>query len=110
MDIEEFRQWADSDSNVYTNNLSAVRWRLEDGERQVELGSWAYRPEGIFSQFQYHLVPIENKGGNVELYCHREHNPLRHPVEHLKGENFWGPEGVEFANSLGFAPRTPSGS
>lgn len=101
--IEEFRKWASSQPEVYSNNLAAVRWRLEDGERQLELGSWAYRPNGRFSNFQYHMVPIRNKNDNIELYCHREHNPLRHPFKHLKSGNFWGPDGVKFANNIDFS-------
>jgi hypothetical protein len=103
IELNEFNAWAKSQPNVYENIFAAaVRWRIEEGERQVELGSWAYRPNGRFSDFQYHLVPIRNKRGDIELYCHKEHNPIRHPLKHLKSENFWGPEGVRFANSLDY--------
>lgn len=100
MDLEGFRGWADSHPDVYRNYLSAVRWRWEDGERQLEVGSWAYRGSGRLSDFQYHLSPIRNSDGKLELYCHREYNPLRHPILHLKEKEFSGPRGVEFAKEL----------
>lgn len=103
IDLEEFNQWASSHPSIYRNCLSAVRWRMKNGERQLEVGSWAYRGSGRLSDFQYHFSPIKDSDGNLHLYCHREHNPLRHPFKHLKEENFWGLEGVKFASKIDFS-------
>jgi hypothetical protein len=102
---EEFREWANSQEKVYRNFLSAVRWRPKEGKRQKEIGSWAFRPEGRFSRYQYHLSPIKD-GENLALYCHREYNPVRHPIKH-RLEAIQSAEGVKWAKNREFAGQSP---
>jgi hypothetical protein len=97
--LDEFKEWAESKPEVFRNIIAAsVRWRKKDEEVQVELDSWAYRPNGRFSDIQYHLVPIGKKD-SIELFCHKEYNPIKHPLKHRKKE-ILGEEGVEFAEKL----------
>ncbi|RLM60044.1 hypothetical protein, partial [Halorubrum sp. Atlit-26R] len=104
---EEFR----SMERVYPNTLASIQYDVVDGERVWEVGSYAYRPEGFFGMWQYHLRLTPADGGRqTRLWTHYERSAWRAPVRHYRGEGWDAEEGVReiaslFASDERFEPR-----
>jgi len=80
---------------VYPNTLASIQFDVVDGERVWEVGSYAYRPEGFFGMWQYHVRLTPAAGGRqTRLWAHFERSAWRAPVRHYAGEGWDADEGV----------------
>lgn len=55
-----------------------------DNKTVHEVGSYVYRPEGVFGPNQLHVRLFPTEDGHTELWSHWESNPNRSPLAHLK--------------------------
>ena len=97
----EVRAELRSMSRVYPNTLASIQYDVVDGERVWEVGSYAYRPEGFFGMWQYHvrLTPAAD-GRKTRLWAHLERSAWRAPVRHYAGEGWDADRGVREIASL----------
>ena len=102
-------------ADVYPNNLAALKYRprsgTQDGRgRRYEVGSYAWRPEGVFGADQVH-VRLFSDGGATYVVAHHEVSPLagvgegpvavvRQAVRHYRGVTLDDQRGVEKAREL----------
>lgn len=75
--------------------LASIQYVVDDGDRVYEVGSYAFREEGLLGSWQVHvrLTPIGD-GTQTALWAHREYNPWRHPVAHYRAIDWSAAEGV----------------
>ena len=88
---------------VYPNTLASIQFDIDEatGERVWEVGSYAYRPEGFFGMWQYHVRLTPAAGGRkTRLWAHYERSAWRAPVRHYRGEGWDADEGVREIASL----------
>ncbi|WP_017344594.1 hypothetical protein [Halorubrum sp. T3] len=81
----EVRAELRSMERVYPNTLASIQYDVDEetGERVWEVGSYAYRPEGFFGMWQYHVRLTPAAGGReTRLWAHYERSPWRQPVRH----------------------------
>jgi len=97
----EVRAELQSMSRVYPNTLASIQYDVVNGERVWEVGSYAYRPEGFFGMWQYHvrLTPAAS-GRETRLWAHYERNAWRAPIRHYRAEGWDADEGVREIASL----------
>ena len=80
---------------VYPNTLASIQFDIVDGERVWEVGSYAYRPEGWFGTWQYHVRLAPAAGGHkTRLWAHFERSAWRAPVQHYRGDGWSADRGV----------------
>ena len=90
---------------VWPNNLASIQYDVastsEGGPRLYEVGSYAFRPQGILGSWQIHirLTPADN-GRRTRLWAHRERSAWRHPVQHYRAEGWDSTEGVRWVASV----------
>ena len=97
----EVRDELRSMERVYPNTLASIQFDVVDGERVWEVGSYAYRPEGFFGMWQYHVRLTPAAGGQqTRLWAHYERNAWLAPVRHYRGEGWDADEGVREIASL----------
>ncbi|PHQ44684.1 hypothetical protein DJ68_17290 [Halorubrum sp. C3] len=97
----EVRAELRSMSRVYPNTLASIQFDVVAGERVWEVGSYAYRPEGFFGMWQYHVRLTPAAGGRQTcLWAHYERSAWRAPVRHYRGEGWSAEEGVREVASL----------
>lgn len=107
----EVRAELRSMSRVYPNTLASIQYDVVDGERVWEVGSYAYRPEGFFGMWQYHVRLTPAAGGRkTRLWCHYERSAWRAPVRHYRSEGWSAEEGVREIASLFASDRRFKGS
>ncbi|RLM81280.1 hypothetical protein DVK05_09795 [Halorubrum sp. Atlit-8R] len=95
----EFR----SMSRVYPNTLASIQYDVDEatGERVWEVGSYAYRPEGFFGMWQFHIRLTPAAGGRqTRVWSHYERSAWRAPVRHYRGVGWSAEEGVREIASL----------
>ena len=93
----EFR----SMERVYPDTLASIQFDVVDGERVWEVGSYAYRPEGFFGMWQYHIRLTPAAGERqTRLWAHHERSAWRAPVRHYRGEGWDADEGVREITTL----------
>ena len=88
---------------VYPNTLASIQFDIDEetGERVWEVGSYAYRPEGFFGMWQYHVRLTPAAGGRqTRLWAHYERSAWRAPVRHYAGEGWDADRGVREITSL----------
>ena len=93
----EVRAELRSMERVYPNTLASIQFDIDEetGERVWEVGSYAYRPEGFFGMWQYHVRLTPAAGGRqTRLWCHYERSAWRAPVRHYRGEGWSSEAGV----------------
>ncbi|OYR68167.1 hypothetical protein DJ78_14580 [Halorubrum ezzemoulense] len=98
----EVRAELRSMERVYPNTLASIQYDVveETGERVWEVGSYAYRPEGFFGVWQYHVRLTPTADGRTRLWAHYERSPWRQPVRHYRGEGWDAEKGVREIESL----------
>jgi len=99
----EVREELRSMERVYPNTLASIQYDVDEatGERVWEVGSYAYRPEGFFGMWQYHIRLTPAAGGRqTRLWVHYERSAWRAPVRHYAGEGWDADEGVREIASL----------
>ncbi|RLM67620.1 hypothetical protein [Halorubrum sp. Atlit-26R] len=99
----EVRAELRSMSRVYPNTLASIQYDVDEetGERVWEVGSYAYRPEGFFGMWQYHVRLTPAVGGRqTRVWSHYERSAWRAPVRHYRGEGWDAEEGVREIASL----------
>jgi hypothetical protein len=97
----EVRAELRSMERVYPNTLASIQFDVVDGERIWEVGSYAYRPEGFFGMWQFHVRLTPAAGGRkTRLWAHLERSAWRAPVRHYRGEGWDADEGVREIASL----------
>jgi len=99
----EVRAELRSMSRVYPNTLASIQYDIDEetGERVWEVGSYAYRPEGFFGMWQYHVRLTPAAGGRkTRIWSHYERSAWRAPVRHYRGEGWSAEEGVREIASL----------
>jgi hypothetical protein len=103
----EVRAELRSMERVYPNTLASIQFDVVDDERVWEVGSYAYRPEGFFGMWQYHIrLTLAAGGRQTCLWVHYERNAWRAPVRHYRGEGWDADEGVrEIASLFASDPR-----
>ena len=108
----EVRAELRSMERVYANTLASIQYDVDEetGERVWEVGSYAYRPEGFFGMWQYHVRLTPAAGGReTRVWSHYERSAWRAPVRHYRGEGWDADEGVReiaslFASDTRFGP------
>ncbi|WP_308201058.1 hypothetical protein, partial [Halorubrum ezzemoulense] len=97
----EVRTELRSMERVYPNTLASIQYDVVDGERVWEVGSYAYRPEGFFGMWQYHvrLTPAAN-GRQTRVWAHYERSAWRAPIRHYAGDGWDADRGVHEVGSL----------
>lgn len=93
---EEFR----SMERVWPGTLASIQYDVVDGERVWEVGSYAYRPQGFFGVWQYHVRLTPTGDGRTRLWAHYERSPWRQPVRHYRGDGWDAEAGVREIESL----------
>jgi len=63
------------------------------GRTVHEVGSYVYRPNGLFSHNQLHVRLFPTENGQTELWAHWEANPNRSPRAHLDKIGYDAAEG-----------------
>jgi len=103
----EVRAELRSMERVYPNTLASIQFDVVDGDRVWEVGSYAYRPEGFFGMWQYHIRLTPADGGRkTRLWPHLERSAWRAPVRHYRGEGWDADAGVrEIASLFASDPR-----
>ena len=103
----EVRTELRSMERVYPNTLASIQFDVVDGDRVWEVGSYAYRPEGFFGMWQYHIRLTPAAGGRqTRLWAHYERSAWRAPVRHYGGRGWDADEGVrEIASLFASDPR-----
>ena len=97
----EVRAELRSIERVYPNTLASIQFDVVDGERVWEVGSYAYRPEGFFGMWQFHVRLTPAAGGRkTRVWCHYERSAWRAPVRHYRGEGWDADEGVREIASM----------
>jgi len=86
---------------VYPNTLASIQFDVVNGDRVWEVGSYAYRPQGFFGMWQYHvrLTPAA-VGRQTRVWAHFEKSAWRAPVRHYAGKGWDANEGVREITSL----------
>lgn len=87
---------------VYPGTLASLQWTAIDGERVLEVGSYAMRPEGLFGKWQYHIrvFPVPGEPERARIAAHKELNPWFAPVRHYRAVNFDVEAGEREARAL----------
>ena len=90
--------------------LASIQFAVIDGSRVYEVGSYAFRSEGLFDPRQVHVRLTPHEGGEkTALWAHEEWSPWRRPVAHYRAVT-WSAEGgvchvaSTFASDERFAP------
>jgi len=97
----EVRAELRSMERVYPNTLASIQFDVVDGERVWEVGSYAYRPQGLLGMWQYHVRITPAAGGRkTRLWAHYERSAWRAPIRHYRGEGWDAEEGVREIASL----------
>jgi hypothetical protein len=99
----EVRAELRSMERVYPNTLASIQFDVDKGtgERVWEVGSYAYRPEGFFGMWQFHVRLTPAAGGRqTRLWAHYERSAWRAPVRHYRGGGWSAKEGVREVASL----------
>ncbi len=65
-----------------------------DGQMVHEIGSYVYRPNGLFGHNQLHVRLFPTDEGHTEVWAHWERNPNRTPLEHLNKIGYDPAEGA----------------
>ena len=63
-----------SQPDVYPRTLASLQWTAIDGERVLEVGSYAERPEGLFGRWQVHVrvFPVPGESAKSRIVGHQE--------------------------------------
>jgi len=87
---ESVRQHLRRQPDVYPGTLASLQWTKIDGERVLEVGSYAERPEGLFGQWQTHVrvFPVPGESEKSRIAAHYELNPWYAPLRHYRAETF----------------------
>lgn len=81
--------------------LASIQFEMQDGQKVYEVGSYAFRPEGIFGEWQTHIRLTPRDGGRkTALWPHRELNPWVRPVDHYDSVGWDADEGVRFVATM----------
>ena len=81
--------------------LASIQYDVGDGERVYEVGSYAFRSEGLLDPRQVHVRLTPRVGGKqTALWAHEEYSPWRRPVAHYRGEAWSAERGVRHVASL----------
>lgn len=100
MTEEELHKRLFSADKTYPVYLAAAKYIEVDGKRIFQDGSYAYRPDGFFGKYQYHVRFFVNpKTDVIEVYCHYELNPWYDPINHYSGEGWDGQKGADWVRS-----------
>ena len=95
---------------VWPEWLASIQYDLRDGEKVYEVGSYAYRPQGVLAMWQVHLrLTPRDDGRQTALWAHWERSAWRAPVRHYHAEGWSSEEGVReivalFASDDRFEP------
>lgn len=92
----EIARSLDSLSYWYRNGLASLKYRCVDGQKDDEVYSYAYRPNGRQSKWQTHVRLFEHSEGTA-VYCHYEYNPRVKPIAHYNGRNWDAQKGKAVA-------------
>ena len=77
--------------------LASIQYDMVNGQRVYEVGSFAVRPNGMFSTWQYHIRLTPRHGGtHTSLWAHKEYNPWSHPRKHYRAESWSAEKGVRY--------------
>lgn len=80
--------------------LASIQYDVVDGHRVYEVGSYAYRSEGLLDEYQVHVRLTPRDGGRkTALWAHREYSPWRRPIKHYRGVEWSAEEGVQLVRS-----------
>jgi len=78
----------------FSQLLRAYLHGYSRGDRTVhEIGSYVYRPNGVFSHNQLHVRLFPTAAGHTEVWAHWETNPNRAPRSHLQKVGYDPAEG-----------------
>lgn len=109
---EEHAERVLAELGAYRNPVAALKRYRED---QVSRGSWVFRstnsrvsvgPVGFpvpdfFAKYQTHVTLFEAQSGDgTDVFAHRELNPWRHPIKHLRAVHLSQSDGVERVREL----------
>lgn len=94
----ELRQQPD----VYPGTLASLQWTAIDGDRVLEVGSYAHRPEGLFGPYQTHVrvFPVPGEPSKARIAAHYELNPWYAPIRHYRAVEFDVEQGAVKAREL----------
>jgi hypothetical protein len=83
---DEVRRHLRAQPDVYPGTLASLQYYTADGERVLEVGSYAKRPEGLFGKWQYHIrvFPVPGDESKARIAAHKELNPWFAPVKHYR--------------------------
>jgi len=85
--------------NVYAVNTATMKYHANGHGRTYEAGSYALRPDGFWSEYQYHFRLWPHVDG-VGISAHHELNPWCRPRDHYAGVDWDVQAGVEKAHEL----------
>lgn len=66
------------------NPLAALK-QLASRPTSVEEGSWVWRPDGFYSDYQLHVI-LFDVDGDLRVYAHWEYSWTTHPIKHYRGK------------------------
>jgi len=90
--------------------LASIQYEVRDGQRVYEVGSYAFRPQGLLDPRQVHVRLTPREGGEkTALWAHEEWSAWRRPIAHYRGETWSAERGVRhvastFASDERFEP------
>jgi len=90
--------------------LASIQYERRDDERVYEVGSYAFRGEGLLDPRQVHVRLTPRAGDEkTALWAHEEWSPWRRPVAHYRGETWSAERGVRhvasaFASDVRYRP------
>jgi len=81
--------------------LASIQYEVRDDQRVYEVGSYAFRSEGLLDPRQVHLRLTPREGGEkTALWAHEEWSAWRRPVAHYDGETWSSTIGVQYVTSM----------
>jgi hypothetical protein len=99
---DEVRRHLRGQPDVYPGTLASLQWTAIDGERVLEAGSYAKRPEGLFGKWQVHVrvFPVPGAPSQSRIAAHQELNPWCAPIRHYRAVELDVEAGAREARAL----------
>lgn len=82
---DSLRRQLRSHDDVFPGTLASLQYIKRDDKRIYEIGSYAYRENGVFSTWQTHIRLFPRDDGGTLVAAHHEYNPWARPIKHFNG-------------------------
>ncbi|MBX0325794.1 hypothetical protein EGH21_22510 [Halomicroarcula sp. F13] len=98
-DVDDVRYELLAMDDVYPVNTATLKYHETSQGRAYERGSYALRPDGFWSEYQYHFRLWSHEEG-IGVSAHYELNPWVRPRDHYAGVDWQPQPGIEKAWAL----------